>query len=34
LKGINFTAAVLGDIERPGIQTTIGKLQAEGDLAP
>ena len=34
MKRINFTAGVLGDIERPGIQTIIGKLQAEGDLAP
>ena len=34
MKRINFAASMLGDVERPGIQSIVGKLRAKGDLPP
>ncbi len=34
IKRINFAAGILGDVDRPGVQAIVGKLQSDGDLSP
>jgi uncharacterized protein (DUF1800 family) len=34
MRRINFTADLVGDVNRPGIQSIISRLQAQGDLSP
>ena len=34
MKRINFAAGILGDVNRPGVQTIIDRLQVKGDLPP
>ncbi len=34
MKRINFAAGMLGDVDRPGVQAIISRLQAQGDLPP
>ena len=34
MKRINFTADLMGDIEKPGIQALVSRLKAQGDLNP
>ena len=34
MRRINFTADLVGDLERPGVQSIISRLQAQGDLEP
>jgi uncharacterized protein (DUF1800 family) len=34
MRRINFTAGLVGDVNRPGIQSIISRLQAQGDLSP
>ena len=34
MKRINFSAELMGDIEKPGIQALVGRLEAQGDLSP
>jgi uncharacterized protein (DUF1800 family) len=34
MRRINFTADLVGDIEKPGIQSMINRLKAQGDLSP
>jgi hypothetical protein len=31
---LNFTADLLGDVTRPGVQSIVNRLQAQGDLSP
>ena len=32
MRRINFTAELLGDVSRPGVQTIVNKLRAQGDI--
>jgi uncharacterized protein (DUF1800 family) len=34
MRRINFTADLVGDVSRPGVQSIINRLQAQGDLSP
>ena len=34
MRRINFTADLVGDVERPGVQSIINRLRANGDLSP
>ncbi len=34
MRRINFTADLVGDVERPGVQSIIDRLRANGDLSP
>ena len=34
MKRINFSADLVGDIAKPGIQSIINRLQTQGDLTP
>ena len=34
MRRINFTADLVGDVERPGVQSIINRLRAGGDLSP
>ena len=34
MKRINFSADLMGDIEKPGIQAIVSRLEAQGDLNP
>ena len=34
MRRINFTADLVGDLERPGVQSIINRLKAQGDLSP
>ena len=34
MRRINFTADMVGDVSRPGVQSIIGRLQAQGDASP
>jgi len=34
MKRINFTADMLGDVERPGVRDIVDRLKSKGDLAP
>ena len=33
MRRINFTADLVGDLERPGVQSIINRLRAQGDLS-
>jgi hypothetical protein len=34
MRRINFTADLVGDVHRPGVQAIIRRLRAKGDLSP
>jgi uncharacterized protein (DUF1800 family) len=34
MRRINFTADLVGDVSRPGVQTIVNRLKAQGDLSP
>jgi hypothetical protein len=34
MKRVNFAATVLGDLNRPGIQSMLQRLQSQGELSP
>jgi uncharacterized protein (DUF1800 family) len=34
MRRINFTADLVGDVSRPGVQSIINRLQAQGDFSP
>ncbi len=34
MRRINFTASMVGDVNRPGVQALLDKLRAQGDLSP
>ena len=34
MRRINFTADLVGDVERPGVQSIVNRLKAQGELSP
>jgi uncharacterized protein (DUF1800 family) len=34
MRRINFTAEMVGDVNRPGVQSIVGRIKAQGDLSP
>jgi hypothetical protein len=34
MKRINFSAAMVGDTSKPGIQALVSRIRAQGELSP